>query len=68
VIVTKPESDEMRVLEYVRAKFPNRWRLMIREAWMTGDYSALGLRENDDALLQTMRNTRGPTWLANIKI
>ena len=68
MIVTGPEGDEMRVLECVRAKFPNRWRLMIREAWMTGDYSSPGLRENDDALLQTMRNTRGPTWLANIKI
>lgn len=65
---TRIEIDEKQVLEYVRAKFPSRWRAMIREAWMTGDYSLLGLRENQDQMLQVMRNTRGPAWLMGIKI
>lgn len=68
MIRDKIEIDEKHILEYVRAKFPKHWRAMIREAWMTGDYSPLGLSENQDQTLQLIRNTRGLTWLMRIKI
>ena len=62
------ERDELEALEYLKARFPNRWKSMIRDAWMNGDYSPLCLKENQDQLLQLLRNTRGPTWLMNLKL
>lgn len=66
--VSELTEDQRNILWHCKAMFPNRWKMMIREAWMTGDYSLLRLKENQDSELQLMRNTYGPTWLVNLKI
>lgn len=60
-------QDERTLLSYVAAKFPTRWRSMIRQAWVSGDYSPLLLCGRDEQQLQAMRNIRGPSWLAMVK-
>lgn len=60
-------NEEIRTLMYVRSLYPNRWKCMIREAWRTGDYSPLSLRESQDQVLQHLRNSRGPSWLVSLK-
>jgi hypothetical protein len=63
------DREELEALEYVRAVFPNRWKRVIRDAWMDGDYSTIpGRSENLDSILQTLRNTKGPSWLMCLKL
>lgn len=63
------DKEEMAAIEYVRAVFPNRWKKVIQEAWMTGDYSTIpGRSENLESVLQFLRNSKGPSWLFNLKM
>jgi hypothetical protein len=66
--ISELSDVQLNILAHCKAMFPNRWKVMIREAWMSGDYSPLGLRENQDSELQMMRNTYGPSWLVALKI
>lgn len=60
-------QDEIDAIEYVRALFPNRWRRVLREAWMSGDYSKITSSERNESVLQGLRNARGPSWLENYR-
>lgn len=60
---------ERRLLAYIYAKNGNRTKRLIRDAWETGIYDArLCTREDDEQMLQQLRNTRGPTWLNRLAL
>lgn len=57
-------NAERELLRYIYAKNGRRTKTLIREAWQTGIYDArLVTKENDEQLLQQMRNVLGPSWL-----
>jgi len=57
------DFEAREVLIEVRARVGRRWRSLIRDAWMDGDYMGRGLG-SWAARLQNIRNQLGPTWLA----
>jgi len=56
-------TEQANLLSFLYAKFGNRTKALIYSAWMTGDYSALGLQGSAESQLQYLRNTHGPSWL-----
>lgn len=61
-------AEEFAAVDYVRDLFPKRWKVMIHQAWQTGDYSPITSRNGLIATLQQLRNTKGPGWLFNVKL
>jgi hypothetical protein len=64
---TPLDPTERDLLLYISER---NWRCakrQINKAWASGDYRAtLNLNEADAAILQRLRNTRGPSWLAGL--
>lgn len=63
--LTKSERDLLAVLY---ESHRNRTKAMLRNAWETGDYSALTNRDRDEQILQSLRNTHGPSWLHGVRL
>lgn len=61
------DRHETRLLSYLYAMYRGRTKTMIHHAWETGDYSDLGIYAADVAVLQQLRNTRGPSWLQGLQ-
>ena len=61
--------EDIGLLLFLRAKYHNRTKQLIRDAWYDGDYSPLGiaLGSNEESILQFLRNSKGPSWLAGLK-
>lgn len=60
--------EEIRLLKLIHAKLGNRAKRLIRDAWEFGIYShELVYRENDEQMMQSLRNRLGPRWLNNLK-
>ena len=55
------------VLAAAKAQNGRRFKSQINLAWMTGDYTKDNLGAWSSQL-QRIRNTLGPTWLANVNV
>lgn len=62
-------SDEqaMETLSAVKAEHGRRYKAVIREAWETGAYRYGAMRKYAGEL-QTLRNSRGPSWLCRVTV
>lgn len=58
-------ETEVVALRRYAATYGRSWKSALNVAWMTGNY---GARSDDTATLQTLRNQRGPSWLAKFKL
>lgn len=61
------ETEALEVLRQVRLKLGRKYKSLIREAWMNGNYDSLGLAEWASQLQRT-RNAHGPTWLVRARL
>jgi len=64
--LTKAEKD---VLCLVQCNHGKQAKRLIRQAWETGSYSHFSYMSPEQvATLQTIRNSRGPSWLAKTSL
>lgn len=66
---TKPVPDctpeQLRALrEYAATKRGRNWKTQLMDAWRTSHY---GYGQIDKAVLQQIRNQKGPRWLLETK-
>ncbi len=61
-------TEERELLAYLYAKFGSRTKPLIQKSWVTGATGPLGITEHQQQTLQFLRNSRGPSWLANVKL
>lgn len=57
-----PSTEQVEALKTWAALYGRRWKSLLRDAWMTGDYGSFQYTATS-ALLQQVRNTFGPSWL-----
>ncbi len=55
------------LLRQIRLLLGRNYKSSIRDAWMTGNYSGHCL-DQWSSELQQIRNTLGPSWLAQVRI
>jgi putative DNA primase/helicase len=60
--LTRPQREALMAF---REGTGPEWKDKLSSAWMSGKYT--GVDSNQAALLQQVRNTLGPEWLANLK-
>jgi len=64
--MTKPNEKQVQALREFAAAHGRNWKSVLRQSWMTGDYSNA---PNDTAVyLQQVRNNFGPTWLVRFRL
>jgi len=56
---------QLDALARVAKYYGRTWKSTLRQAWMTGQY---GCYMEDREALQNVRNSYGPSWLANLKL
>lgn len=58
-------KEALIILATIKAAMGRTYKYRIRQAWMTGDYTGVGLGQWS-AELQNIRNSFGPSWLADV--
>jgi hypothetical protein len=62
--MNKPNAEQIEALKEWAKLHGRNWKAPLRDAWMDGDYHGF---ENSH-LLQQVRNTFGPSWLARFRL
>ena len=62
--MNQPTPEQQAALDRFRVKHGRRWKAWLRASWSSGVYPIYACENGDDALLQQVRNTLGPSWLA----
>lgn len=60
-----PTDVELAALRAFKAKHGRCWKQVLRDRWMDGNWD---YDSEDSQTLQTIRNTRGPSWLISVRI
>lgn len=58
----KLSAEQLDALQRVKRVHGRTWKSKLSDAWMTGNYRAIGM-ESHSHLLQQVRNDFGPSWL-----
>lgn len=59
--------EQRDALERFIIHWGDDWKRRLMSAWMTGNYRAAAVFDDDSAYLQQIRNTLGPEWLATYR-
>lgn len=59
-----PTTQQIEALEQFAAIHGRNWKTVLGNAWMNGNYNGF----EKDWLLQQVRNTFGPSWLAKLSL
>lgn len=61
-------GPQLAALNEFAKVFGRNWKTELNDAWSTGNYGATPEHNNHVAHLQTLRNTRGPSWLVAMNL
>lgn len=63
------DKETRRLLATIHLRMGRRAKAALREAWECGVYSHELARDvNDESVLQRLRNSHGPSWLAKVSL
>jgi len=65
---TKMTEDERKALLIFRAEYGREWKQYLMAAWLSYSYKGRHMGGLDTGILRQIRNDRGPSWLAKVKL
>ena len=63
---TEPTPEQLTALRDYAARYGRTWKAALRHEWMNACQGISDL--NQQALLQQVRNTLGPSWLVSFRL
>ena len=64
----KMTEDERKALLIFKAEYGREWKQYLMAAWLSYSYKGIHMGGRDTGILRQIRNDRGPSWLAKVKL